>query len=252
MKNLIQLLVLFLSLAFFSACTEYYYDVENGSRITELEDKLEDLTSTNGSRITELEDRTSTNGSRITELEDRLDDRTSTNGSRIIFREFLLEDGSVYRDNRPFDTLYNRVCQIEEDDIDRYSDNGVDVYIGILNGCCTSFDSIDPVFLEYYPDGKLYSDSECTTPLETNYTLHKSMIDLKEGSFFKKTMKKFHEDFFGTVIQRVEKILSDTEVYRKVGEDCRLSTYETPVIIKELTIEETRALFVCKAETEEG
>lgn len=233
MKTIIQSLFLIFVTLFFSACTEYYYDVTD-----ELEGKVDEW------------------GGKVDELEDKLDDNISKNGSRIIFREFLLEDGSVYRDNRPFDTLYNRVCQIEEDDVDRYSDNGgVDVYIGVLNGCCTFFDSIDSWYLEDFSDSsnELYSDSECTAPLETNYifTPYTSMSDLKEGSFFKRTRKELHEDFYVTVIQRIEKILFDTEVYRRIGEECRLLPTRVPVILKKLSIEETRALFVCKAEAEE-
>ena len=185
MKTIIQSLFLIFVTLFFSACTEYYYDVTD-----ELEGKVDEW------------------GGKVDELEGRVADNINRNGSRIIFRNILLEDGSIYQDNRPFDTLYNRVCSIEE--------------AGVLKGCCVSFMNINfPMMIFKVPYYDRYSDSECTNLLNTKYFINRDSskdISLKEGLFFQDFQEESSEYQTPIIkVQKIEDIPYDIKVFVKKG-----------------------------------
>lgn len=164
-------------------------------------------------------------------------------GSRIIFNEYHLSDGSIISDNRPFDITYNRHCTFATDDL----------YEG-LDGCCVSFDVeyIDPPYVESF-----YSDSNCTNEV----TLLKLSSQPNNGDLVRINVpvnedeeyicgEREYKDIYALIISPVaynvyvydyDTCLSWTEYVAEYEyEGCNyLADY------KELTIYETRALFVC-------
>lgn len=164
-------------------------------------------------------------------------------GSRIIFNEYHLSDGSIISDNRPFDITYNRHCTFATDDL----------YEG-LEGCCVSFkiDYTDPPYVESF-----YSDSNCTNEVTllklssqpNNGDLVRINVPVNEDEEYTCGEREY-KDIYALIttptvhnvyVHDYDSCISWAEYVAEYEyENCHhLAAY------KELTIDETRALFVC-------
>lgn len=164
-------------------------------------------------------------------------------GSRIIFNEYHLSDGSIISDNRPFDITYNRHCTFATDDL----------YEG-LDGCCVSFDVdyTDPPYVESF-----YSDSNCTNEIPllklssqpNNGDLVRINVPVNEDEEYMCGEREY-KDIYALIISPVAYNVYVYDYDACVSWDEYVKEYEYEgcnylAAYKELTIDETRALFVC-------